>query len=174
MEIKIFGRTDLEQFVFNNPKQYDVVYYTHSASPEIDLIKNNALESLHMPIDDIDHYELKIHVSATAPDVKRFLEFGKDRKKLVVACAAGISRSAATAYLIASQAMGVMAGLGVLKPAHHFPNRLIVYLGSKILGNPDVWHKYVEWMRTWNGHDPSYQGVWPRQDLISKMAFDKL
>lgn len=174
MEIKIFGRTDLEQFVFKNPKQYDVIYYTHSESPEIDLIKNNAIESLHMPVDDIDHYQLKLYVAPTAESVQKCLDFGKGRKKLVVACAAGISRSSSTAYLIAARELGAEGGLRVLQKAHHFPNRLNVYIGASILGNTDIWTKYVEWMRNWNGYDPSMGWQWPTKSMISEMGFDKL
>lgn len=174
MEIKIFGRTELEQFVSKNPKQYDVIYYTHSESPEIDLIKNNAIESLHMPVDDIDHYQLKLYVPPTAPLVQKFLDFAKGRKKLVCACAAGISRSASTAYLIAAREFGAEGGLKILQKAHHFPNRLNVYIGTVLLENPDIWTKYVEWMRAWNGHDPSMGWQWPNSAMISQMGFDKL
>lgn len=174
MEIKIFGRRELEQFVQQHPKQYDVVYYTHSESPAIELIESNAIESLHMPVDDIDHYQLKFHVAPTAELVQKFLDFGKGRKKLVCACAAGISRSSSTAYLIAARELGTEGGLNVLEKAHHFPNRLNVYIGSVLLKNPDVWTKFVEWMRTWNGYDPSMGWQWPTKSMISEMGFDKL
>lgn len=173
MEIKILGRTDLEQFVTKNPKQYDVVYYTHSDSPPIALIQNNAIEALHMPIDDIDHYEVKVHQPPTVQSVKKFLEFGKGRKKLLVACAAGISRSSSTAYLIAAQELGADKALSYLQPTHHWPNRLNVFIGARLLENPDIWNKYVKWSRDWNGHDPSVGGRWPLSSMILKMGFDK-
>lgn len=173
MEIKILGRTDLEQFVTKNPKQYDVVYYTHSESPPLALIQDNAMEALHMPIDDIDHYEVKLHQPPTAQSVKKFLEFGKGRKKLIVACAAGISRSSSTAYLIAAQELGADKALTYLQPTHHFPNRLNVFIGAKLLGNRDIWTKFVEWMRNWNGYDPSAGDHWPLASMIPKMGFDK-
>ena len=174
MEIKIFGRQELERFVQKNPKQWDVIYYTHSESPSIALIEDSAIESLHMPVDDIDHYELKLHVAPTAELVKKFLDFAKGRKKLVCACAAGISRSSSTAYLCTAQEHGADAGLNVLQKAHHWPNRLNVYIGSVLLKNPDIWTKFVELMRNWNGHDPSMGGGWPTKSMISEMGFDKL
>ena len=174
MEITILGRQDLENLVQKNSKQYDVVYYTHSESPKIDLIEKNALDSLHMPVDDIDHYELKFHISPTASSVKRFLDFGKGRKKLVVACAAGVSRSSSTAYLIAAQEYGPKTALTFLKPTHHFPNRLNVYIGSVLLKDPKVWEEYLAWSKHWSGVDPSHAGVWPRKELISGMGFDKV
>jgi protein-tyrosine phosphatase len=174
VEIKIFGRTDLENFVQKNPKQYDVVYYTHSESPSIDLVKNNALESLHMPVDDIDHYGYVQHVAPTAQLVQKFLAFGKNRKKLIVACAAGVSRSSSTAYLIAAQEFGPEKALTYLTGAHHWPNRLNVYIGTILLKEPKIWEKYVEWSRHWNGHDPSQGWRWPTSELISKMGFDKV
>ncbi len=174
MEIKIFGRTDLERFVTQNPKQYDVVYYTHSDSPPIDIIRSNALESLHMPVDDIDHYDLKFHISPTAESVKKFLDFGKGRKKLIVACAAGVSRSSSTAYLIAAQEHGAVGGLKVLNPIKHHPNRLNVYIGAVLLKDPDVWTEFCKWSRHWKGFDPGRNGGYPDKETISKMGFDKL
>ena len=174
MEIKIFGRTELEQFIAKNPKQYDVIYYTHSESPTIELIESNAIESLHMPVDDIDHYRLKLHVAPNAESVKKFLDFAKGRKKLICACAAGISRSSSTAYLCTTQDYGAEAGLDILEKCHHWPNRLNVYIGAVLLKNPDVWTKFAEWMRKWNGHDPSMGWQWPTKSMISEMGFDKL
>jgi predicted protein tyrosine phosphatase len=174
MEIKIFGRQELEQFVQKNPKQWDVVYYTHSESPSIALIEDNAMESLHMPVDDIDHYQLKMHVAPTAESVKKFLDFAKGRKKLVCACAAGISRSSSTAYLCTAQEYGPEAGLDALEKCHHWPNRLNVYIGAVLLKNTDIWTKFVEWMRNWNGYDPSMGWEWPKKSMIDEMGFDKL
>lgn len=174
MEIKIFGRQDLERFVEQNSKQWDVIYYTHSESPSIALVEDNSMESLHMPVDDIDHYQLKLHVPPTAESVKKFLDFAKGRKKLVCACAAGISRSSSTAYLCTAQEYGAEAGLDVLQKCHHWPNRLNVYIGSVLLKNPDIWTKFVEWQRTWNGYDPSMGWEWPKKSMIQEMGFDKL
>lgn len=174
MDIRIFGHRDLEPFLETYSKQYDVVYYTPSEWPELKFVQDKAMESLHLPVDDIDHYEFKLHVAPTAPDVKKFLDFAKGRKKLAVACRVGICRSSATAYIIAAREFGSIGGLEVLKPAHHSPNRLIVYIGSQLLKNPDVWNKYVEWTKTWVGHDPSQGGRWPTSKLISQMEFDKV
>lgn len=172
MEIKIFGRNALEKFLKENPKQYDCVHYTQSDWPELRFVKDTAVESLHLPVDDLVHYEYKMHVTPTAPDVKQFLDFSKNRKKLAIACAAGVSRSSATAYVIAAREFGPTAGLEVLDPALHSPNRLIVYIGSKILDDNNIWLKYVEWTKKFD-YDPSMGGKWPNSQLISKMAFDK-
>ena len=174
MEIKILGRTELEQFVAKNSKQYDVVYYTHSSSPPIKLIEENVNESLHMPVDDIDHYEYKTHVSPTAESVKKFLDFGKGRKKLICACAAGVSRSSSTALVIAAQNCGVQAAFDYIDPDKHWPNRLNVYIGSILLDSPKLWQEYAKWCRLWKKIDPEGGGAWPDRKTISYIGFDKL
>jgi hypothetical protein len=77
-------------------------------------------------------------------------------------------------YLCSAQEYGADVGLNVLQKAHHFPNRLNVYIGSVLLKNPDIWTRFVEWMRTWNGYDPSMGWEWPTKSMISEMGFDKL
>lgn len=174
MKFQIFGHKELEQFLKENPKKYSCVYYTPSAWPGLDFVKENTVESLHLPVDDVDNYDVEARgaVSPKASHIKKFLEFAEGKRNLIVACRAGICRSSATAYLIAAKEVGAINALDVLKPTQHYPNRLIVYIGSKVLNNPDIWDKYVDWYVTWNYADPSRDGNWPSEKLISQMGFE--
>jgi predicted protein tyrosine phosphatase len=169
MKLQILGRDRLEKILKENPQKYDVIHYTASESPPNPIVVENALEWLHMPIDDLDHYNYKINIAAKAEDVKKFLGFAKGRKELLVACAAGISRSSATAYAIMAQEHGLTEALSVLKVGVHWPNRLIVFMAAEVLGDLNIWDKYVKWMRKYHGHDPSEAGVWPTPKVMSEM-----
>lgn len=77
----------------------------------------------------------------TAPDegkIKDILEWSRNKNNLLVHCNAGISRSSAIAYLIACTQKEPAEAIKVLDPAMHWPNRLIVEIGSKVLGNPEI------------------------------------
>ena len=172
--IKILGRVALEKLLPEESKKHVVIYYTNSEYPEYPFVKNHAINSLHMPIEDIDHYEFKYVRPIVAEDVQRFLDFSDGYNELVVACQAGVSRSSATAYLIGAKKWGPIAALELLQPAYHYPNRLIVYIGSKLLGNNDIWQKYIDWMKNWCGLDPSQSHGWPKIEMVEKMGFDKV
>ncbi len=175
MELKIFGHKELERFVEGHSKQYDIIYYTPSEWPELKFVQQHALESLHLPVDDIDHYKFDDFVAPRAYHIQSALDFAKGRKKLLVCCRAGVCRSSATAYIAACQAVGSDAALGFLDPEKHRPNRLIVYLGACILDDREVWRNYVKWIRHhFNQVDPSQGGTWPSFELVSKMALGKL
>lgn len=170
VEIKIFGRRDLEIFLTEHPKEYDVIHYTESTWPPLPFVKTNAKEWLHLPVDDIDHYEYKSSSAPLAEDVKKFIQFGSGREKLAIACAMGISRSTATAYVIGSSIWGPTEAIKLLEIGRSSPNRLIVYMGSQILGEPDIWNHYVKWLREYEGRDPSQGGVWPNSKLKGQMG----
>jgi predicted protein tyrosine phosphatase len=173
MDIKIFSLKDLEEFLLTHKKEYAVIQYTPSPRHVSPFVLTEATEYVHLPVDDMDHYEFKQHNPPDAKDVKACLDFGRDKRKLVVSCSAGISRSSATAYLIASEAFGPGKALNLLQNKHQ-PNRLIVYIGSKLLGEETIWTKYVDWMRKWQYLDPSQDGKWPSSKLISEIGFDKV
>lgn len=176
MKFKIFGHKDLELFLKENPKKHECIYYTPSEWPELEFVKNNTTESLHLPVDDVDRYNFKADgvdvVSPKACHIKKFLEFAEGKKNLIIACRAGICRSSATAYLIAAKRVGAIKALETLTPTQHYPNRLIVYIGSRVLKDPDIWNKYVDWYSTWNYADPSRGGTWPTEELISHMELE--
>lgn len=177
MKFKIFGHKELEKFLKENPNKHECLYYTSSSLPELDFVKKNTTESLHLPVDDVDRYfkeEVGVTsvVSPKACYIKKALDFAEGKKNLIIACHAGICRSSATAYLIAAKQVGAIKALETLTPTQHYPNRLIVYIGSRVLKNPDIWNKYVDWYSTWNYADPSRGGTWPTEELISQMELE--
>jgi hypothetical protein len=108
----------------------------------------------------------------TARNIKEALAWSEGKTELIVACHAGISRSSATAYVIASRVLGPKDALGILEQGHHWPNRLIVYLGSKLLKDDKIWDEFVNWQKTYNYLDPSQNNAWPTQEVKSQIYWD--
>lgn len=74
----------------------------------------------------------------TKDDVQKALDFAKDKEEIIVACAAGISRSSATAYIIARSEASKDEAMTILNKEVHWPNRLVLEYGERILGLPLV------------------------------------
>jgi len=70
--------------------------------------------------------------------IKELLNWSKGKHDFVVHCTAGVSRSSAIAYVLACCFMPPSEAISVLDPYKHDPNDLIVQLGAKLLGNPEV------------------------------------
>lgn len=94
--------------------------------------------------------------------IKQALEFAEDKKELIVACQAGISRSSAIAYSIKTKEVGPISALEILDPYTHQPNSLVIKLASKILNQPDM----VELINIWKNkasalecENPNWQGI---------------
>jgi len=89
---------------------------------------------LVLTFEDIDH-DMPGRFPPARDDVRRALEWARGRDKIIVHCSAGISRSAAIAYVIEAWRTGLPAqAIKVLSPLKHHPNRLIVSLGAEELG----------------------------------------
>ncbi|MFA6294570.1 MAG: hypothetical protein WC637_22450 [Victivallales bacterium] len=74
------------------------------------------------------------------------LNWAKGKNNIVVHCTAGISRSAAVAYLIACTRMIPAEAVKILKTDSHYPNDLVVYYGAKILGDDSIYTEYYRWL----------------------------
>ena len=169
MKIRILGRSNLKELMKAEPKQHEVLHYTGAGEGPVQEVKDHAKEWFHIAADDLDHYNLKMHFPPTANNIAEALEWSKNRTELIVACQAGISRSSATAYVIAARVLGPEAALDILEKGYHWPNRLIVYLGSKLLKNDEIWDRFVDWQKTYNYMDPSQNKAWPTQELKSQI-----
>jgi predicted protein tyrosine phosphatase len=75
-------------------------------------------------------------ILATKDDIKKALEYADDKEAIIVACAAGISRSSATAYTIARKNESVTDSMKILDVEKHWPNPHVLNLGGEILGLP--------------------------------------
>lgn len=73
---------------------------------------------------------------ATKEDIQKALDYAEDKEALIVACAAGISRSSATAYTIARKHTDKEEAIKILDPNIHWPNPHVLGLGGKILNLP--------------------------------------
>ena len=60
----------------------------------------------------------------------------------MVHCAAGVSRSSATAYVIACMTTPPAKAIYMLNPMLHMPNERIVQYGTEILDNTDIWREF--------------------------------
>jgi len=77
-------------------------------------------------------------------DVQDILDWVKKReiKNLMVHCWAGVSRSSATAYIVACTVMPPEEAIKLLNPDIHIPNELIMLHGANILDDREVWLNY--------------------------------
>jgi len=168
--IKICGHKELELVLSQEPGKYNVILYTNSDMSVLPVVRHRAKTWTHLPVDDVDHFEYRSYCAPKPEDIKNALAFSEDKEDLICACHAGISRSSATAYLIGSKKLGAESGLNILQE-QHYPNRLIVWMGAKILQNPLVWDKFVDWQKHNRQLDPSQNGGWPPSSVVNKIVF---
>lgn len=169
MKIRIMGQNELKSLMVAESKKHDVLHYTNAGSTPTQEVQDHANDWFHIAADDLDNYGFKMHFPPTAKNIADALKWSKGKTELVVACHAGISRSSATAYIIASRALGPEWALDILEKGHHWPNRLIVYLGSKLLKNDKIWERFVEWQKTYNHMDPSQNNAWPTEEVKAQI-----
>lgn len=160
MELHIKGHDTIGGLLKERYREFDVVLFTNSNCEIPRHIETRCKDLLHICVDDID-FQMKNKVLVTLEQIKEALAWVENREKLISCCHAGVSRSSAMAYLIASQRWDAKSALSVLRPLKHWPNRLIVHLGSQVLNNPAIWDSFVQWQLKTGGVDPSENGTWP-------------
>ncbi len=92
-------------------------------------------ETIRLPMDDVSRDEC----DWKAPRVEQVqwaLRWQDGRKRLLVCCHMGISRSSAMAVVIATHRYGVDEAMRLLDPTVHSPNREIIRLGSYLIDEP--------------------------------------
>jgi predicted protein tyrosine phosphatase len=79
--------------------------------------------------------------------IRKAIEFAADKDKLLVHCWAGVSRSAAVAFIVAcSRGIAPAEALEkLLDPMIHAPNPLVVELGAEVLRNPEILRAFKAW-----------------------------
>jgi predicted protein tyrosine phosphatase len=173
MELKIKGHESIEGLIKGeNYRQYDVVLFTNSNKSAPRIIETHAKDLIHFAKDDCDQDSEKYGWKAmTEDDVRKLLDWTKDRERIICCCHAGVSRSSATAYVLACREWGPEAALTVLRPFKHWPNRLIVHLGAIVLGDRKVWEMFRKWQLDNTGVDPrqDFGGIylkWERENEL--------
>jgi len=78
-------------------------------------------------------------------DVRRAIEWSRDKEDIVIHCHAGSSRSSAIAYVIECAAVGPDEAVKIFDYRYHSPNELIVELGATFLKDPRISEVYWEW-----------------------------
>ena len=145
MQTEICGHADVHALLDEDPRNRDLILITNPGYvPFGDEVLRLARRVLHLQFDDIAATFPDMH-PPTSADVQRALDWAAGSEDLVVACHAGISRSSALAYVIRSRDWSPSQAVQILTRGLHSPNRLIVDLGAKLLGNPLVWSTYESW-----------------------------
>jgi predicted protein tyrosine phosphatase len=119
------------------------------------LAKKNCKGMLVLEFEDSDHDIPGCRVPQKE-DVEAMLKWSKDiditKDKIAVHCTAGVSRSSASAYIIACSKMPIEKALGCLCVYWHDPNWRIVGFGADILGS-DVYNKAREKFPSRRGYE---------------------
>lgn len=103
----------------------------------IEFIKSHVETLLHIEFDDVEIVR-KGALAPTVSDIRNVLEWAREKKKLLVSCSAGVSRSAAIAYLIHCLDKPPKEAIQHLKIGIHDPNKVVIKLGAEVLNNPEV------------------------------------
>lgn len=146
--ISIKSRRNAIAFIKENP-DHPIIAIGETMSDSVLKLSSIANNCLLLRFNDVSepiasfHHVLPEHISQA-------MDFAKDKEDLVVACAMGISRSSALAYIIACSKG---QGLEVLDPKIHRPNPLVVKTGSQFLEREEVYKNYCRWMRDNNTQD---------------------
>ena len=93
--------------------------------------------TLRLPMDDVSRDEADWR-APRVEQVQHALKWSDGRRRLLVCCHMGISRSSALAVVIAAIRYGVDEAMKLLSPHEHSPNREIIRLGSYLIGLPSL------------------------------------
>jgi predicted protein tyrosine phosphatase len=145
MNIHIRSHEEASRFLAENPGQYDVILI--SAEPIMAMkerIQINACEVLCLYFQDAVAPQPDVRLPTTE-HVSQALSWAEGRANIIVACAAGISRSSAIAYLLWCRLMPPEAAVRNLDQHRHMPNELVVRLGAELLANPLIFSAFTAW-----------------------------
>lgn len=149
MGIVISRQSTVVNMVLDREKQLDVIFISSPTSPYAihgsELIKQYARNCLELFFHDID-FVRDGHIAPAREHVEAALAFAKDKDDLIICCQAGVSRSSATAFIIAAARFTTAdEALKILDHKTHWPNHLIVKHGAEILGKPELLTLIEQW-----------------------------
>jgi predicted protein tyrosine phosphatase len=145
VKTKICGRGAIADLLASAPGRYDLLLITNPGVGPPAGVPALARRMLHLEFDDCVAPRRKRRLP-TAEDVRQALEWAEQSADLVVACHAGVSRSAALAYVIRCRDWSPRRALQILNRGRHRPNALIVRLGAELLDDPRVYDTYAAWI----------------------------
>lgn len=130
--IEILGRTNLRLRLQESPGEYDAIIISGPRESLEDLF-SLCKSHLHLEFDDVLNPERDW--SPQKKHVVESLDWARTKDKLLISCAAGVSRSSSIAYLIKYQeTRSSKEALSVLDRSVHFPNQLILRYGVEMFG----------------------------------------
>jgi predicted protein tyrosine phosphatase len=119
-------------------------YHRNLWYKDIDEGEKNCKGMLKLYFEDADMLHHPGQIIPEEKDVQAILDWTKDidlkKHKIAVHCTAGISRSSATAYIVACSKMPIKEALGCIDPMWHNPNWRIVGFGADLLKNSAVYN----------------------------------
>lgn len=133
--MQILSRRRMLELVEREPNQHSVLAICEWGSRnQVESIRDKS-DCLILEFDDTT-FE-KDELSPRREHVEEALAWAKTRdiNNMVVACAAGISRSSAMAFLILCQEMDPSDAFLIWELGEHHPNELILHYGVEVLGD---------------------------------------
>lgn len=163
MKITICGHRKAAELLAKSPGQLDIIFISGPGPEKFgvktsETIAGNAREICEVLFHDINAprpgYE-----HPERHHVQKALDFAKGKDELIVSCQMGVSRSSATAYIIAAAAVGPDEAFKFLDTKIHSPNGMVIRHGADILGDPDI----VSKMNTWKyqADEEQLDAAWP-------------
>lgn len=147
MNIKILSHSDALREVKSHSKQYNVIFITNPSDPfyrpELHDLVIHAKKALVCQFQDVEfeRYDPAKTNWAGGPQkehVEAILQFAEDKDNFIICCHAGISRSSATAFVVACAKNDPKEAVKFLNVRKHDPNSLVVKYGSELLGKPEM------------------------------------
>jgi len=135
-EIQIRGHAvgSAQQFLISRPEEFHSLVISDSDCRFPDGIQGLSRDILHLAFDDLCFPTSGYRLPNLAA-IQKGIAWAAGREKLLIACHAGISRSAAFAYVIGCTDRSPEEALKLIDPLQHRPNDLVVSLGAKALRN---------------------------------------
>lgn len=144
IEIQVHSHMDAATFLSLNVAAWDVIYILNSDQPPNQVIIEDARTYLGLVFDDVD-YQYNNYIAPSLVDVTRAIHFAIHKKRILISCHAGDTRSATLAYIIRCLTLTPAEALKTFNPQHHHLNELIIEYGAHVLQMPDIIKCWKAW-----------------------------
>ena len=151
MNITIHSEDSAVWEITASPGRWHVISIREGETSLVDKVADLCLSLLKLKFHDIwleRHAESGRYKLATQDQIREAIDWSKGKDDILVHCAAGVSRSSATAYVIACASMSPQEAMDrFINKNFHSPNEHIVRLGSEILAEEEilrVWKKFKD------------------------------